>query len=127
MGAFPEISKVVIQLDRKERRTVRKVRTRTKLIAGAIAAVGLTAGAVAMPMVGAAPGGVPGPNPAAPGQSGVHGQEKVSVCHVGEEEVTDPVTGEVTVVEVPHTIVVAAPAVSAHLAHGDTLGACAVA
>jgi hypothetical protein len=39
-------------------------------------------------------------------------QPKVTLCHKGE-------TG-------PRTITVAAPAVEAHLAHGDTLGACPV-
>ncbi len=44
------------------------------------------------------------------GQGG--GQQKVTLCHVDQE------TGE----EI--TITVGAPAVPAHIAHGDTLGAC---
>ncbi len=46
------------------------------------------------------------------GQSGGPGQQKVTLCHVDQE------TGE----EI--TITVGAPAVPAHLNHGDTLGAC---
>ncbi len=46
------------------------------------------------------------------GQSGGPGQQKVTLCHVDQE------TGE----EI--TITVGAPAVPAHLAHGDTLGPC---
>ena len=38
------------------------------------------------------------------------GQEKVTICHQGDEG--------------PETITVGAPAVPAHLAHGDTLGEC---
>lgn len=41
------------------------------------------------------------------GQAGYGGQEKVTLCHKGKT-----------------TISVAAPAVNAHLAHGDTEGAC---
>ncbi len=46
------------------------------------------------------------------GNSGGPGQLKVTLCHVDQE------TGE----EI--TITVGAPAVPAHLAHGDTLGPC---
>jgi len=46
------------------------------------------------------------------GQSGGGGQQKVTLCHVDQE------TGE----EI--TITVGAPAVPAHLAHGDLLGPC---
>jgi len=42
------------------------------------------------------------------GQGG--GQQKVTICHQGDEG--------------PETITVGAPAVPAHLAHGDTLGEC---
>jgi len=42
------------------------------------------------------------------GQGG--GQNKVTICHQGDEG--------------PETITVAAPAIPAHLAHGDTLGPC---
>lgn len=58
---------------------------------------------------------------------GVHagGTTKVELCHVGTEEVTDPVTGEVTEVTTFETIVVGAPAADSHIAnHGDTLGPC---
>ena len=46
------------------------------------------------------------------GQSGGGGQVKVTLCHVDQE------TGE------DITITVGAPAVPAHIAHGDTLGEC---
>ena len=42
--------------------------------------------------------------------NGNNGQQKVTICHLGDEG--------------PETITVAAPAVPAHLAHGDTLGSC---
>ncbi len=45
------------------------------------------------------------------GQGGGPGQQKVTLCHVDED-------GE------KRTITVGAPAVPAHLAHGDTLGPC---
>ncbi len=54
---------------------------------------------------GVSTGGGPGGGPGG-------GQQKVTLCHVDQE------TGE----EI--TITVGAPAVPAHLAHGDTLGAC---
>jgi len=44
------------------------------------------------------------------GDRGGGGQQKVTICHLGDEG--------------PETITVAAPAVSAHLRHGDTLGPC---
>ena len=44
------------------------------------------------------------------GQGGGGGQQKVTICHQGDEG--------------PETITVAAPAIPAHLNHGDTLGPC---
>ena len=44
------------------------------------------------------------------GEGGGGGQEKVTICHQGDKG--------------PKTITVAAPAVPAHLRHGDNLGAC---
>lgn len=79
-------------------RTSRRSPRRSRLLAAALLAGALLVSGGSAAIAGDKPGKGKGP--------GKKGTEKVTLCHKG------------------HTITVAKPAVKAHLAHGDTLGAC---
>jgi hypothetical protein len=81
------------------------------LVGGALAAVGVTSVADAKPGKGKRKGHGKGKGKGkgksnGNGNGNGKGQEKVTICHKG------------------HTITVGAPAVKAHLKHGDSIGPC---
>jgi hypothetical protein len=118
-----------------EHRRLQPNRKSTLTRIGSVVAIGLlTAGLAGLPSITGADGGNGNGNPGGNGNGQGHGHGNGNAGRHGNalgEDDGDGDGGKVEICHVPpgnpdnsHTIEIGAPAVDAHLGHGDTMGAC---